>query len=488
VSKTNLAIFCIAALVALAIGAQSANAFPTYSQNRDATNCRLCHGNFRADNYISNSDGEDWGNLHNLHRNVMVFEDDPEVSRCNTCHRRDAEGSFIRFPVRLSESAGGVGEGISCLGCHGRWEDAGNDDLSDGLGAGLRQHHTNAGINACMVCHADADPENYTPVGEDVLPPYYFTPDDVFLLKPTDPCSSFGEENYAGIWEGLDNDGDGAYDVLDADCAPPFGKLTICHVPPQNPAAAKTISVNGASLAAHLAHGDLPGECPEDPFASANMIRGGRMYDRFWAEAGVEPTTDHPLWALQSSNTRTGSTTWRCKECHGWDYKGAAGAYGPGNSHFTGFGGIFGTALTAQGVVELLADPAGHDYRSQGLTYGDLWDLAKFVVNGQIDTDDILVGPLFNGDATNGATLFASGVGGQDPGCAACHGADGMTPPLGHPEFDEFPQVIARENPWEFQHKVRFGQPGHEMRGIVLFSGTAQQTNDIGAHAQQNLP
>jgi thiosulfate dehydrogenase len=24
------------------------------------------------------------------------------------------------------------------------------------------------------------------------------------------------------------------------------------------------------------------------------------------------------LWASQSSNTRDGSTTWRCKECHGW--------------------------------------------------------------------------------------------------------------------------------------------------------------------------
>jgi thiosulfate dehydrogenase len=350
-----------------------------------------------------------------------------------------------------------------------------------------------------MVCHEDADPANYTPVGESVQPPYYFTPDDVFLLKPTDSCSSFGEEDYAGIWEGLDNDGDGIYDVLDPDCAPPFGKITICHISSGKRAKAKasgrrarakTKSVNAASLAAHLAHGDLPGACPEDPFESADVVRGGRMYDRFWAEAGSEPAIDHPLWATRpdpDSNPRTGSTTWRCKECHGWDYKGVDGAYGSG-SHRTGFPGIFGTALTPQEVFDLLADPAGHDYRSQGLTHGDLWDLTKFVLDGQIDTDDILSGDQFTGDLALGQDAYENGVGGQDPGCAACHGVDGMTPPLGHPEFDEFPQVIATENPWEFQHKVRYGQPGHEMRGIVVFGGTTEEANDIGAHAQQNLP
>jgi hypothetical protein len=63
---------------------------------------------------------------------------------------------------------------------------------------------------------------NYTPVGEDVPPPYYFTPDPNHSTKPTDPCSPNGEEDYAGDVEGLDNDGDNAYDeAADGDCAPP---------------------------------------------------------------------------------------------------------------------------------------------------------------------------------------------------------------------------------------------------------------------------
>ena len=477
--KTSI-VFCIAVLAALAIGTQSADAYEKYSQDRDATNCRLCHGDFRADNYISNSDGQDWGNLHNLHRRVMFDEDTP-VSKCAPCHMEES-----RFPVFLSQSSSDYLDPIACVGCHGRYEDANTVDFTAGLGAGLRQHHTNAGVNACMVCHADADPASYTPVGENVQPPYYFTPDDVFLFKPTDPCSSFGEENYAGIWEGLDNDGDGAYDVLDPDCAPPFGKITICHIAWGKFANATTISVNAASLGAHIDHGDMPGAC-EDPFESANVIRGGRMYDRFWAEAGSQPATDHPLWALQTSNTRTGSDTWRCKECHGWDYKGVDGAYG-GGSHRTGFPGIFGTALSPQEVFDLLAETAGHDYRSQGLTYGDLWDLTKFVLEGQIDTATILLGDQFTGDLGAGQDWFENGVGGEDPGCAACHGVTGLSPPPGHPSFDEFPQVIATENPWEFQHKVRYGQPGTEMRGIVVYGGTTEQANDIGGHAQVNLP
>ena len=40
------------------------------------------------------------------------------------------------------------------------------------------------------------------------------------------------------------------------------GKVTICHIPPGNPAAARTIMVNADSVADHLAHGDLIGPCP----------------------------------------------------------------------------------------------------------------------------------------------------------------------------------------------------------------------------------
>jgi hypothetical protein len=38
--------------------------------------------------------------------------------------------------------------------------------------------------------------------------------------------------------------------------------VTLCHIPPGNPANAQTIEVAPAAVAEHLAHGDLLGECP----------------------------------------------------------------------------------------------------------------------------------------------------------------------------------------------------------------------------------
>ena len=107
---------------------------------------------------------------------------------------------------------------ISCVGCHGREQDMGNDSVSAGRGAGLRQHHAVAGQTGCQNCHSDADPANFIPVGEDVLPEYYANPGTNHPSIPTDSCSPSGEEDIAGLTTGLDNDGDGDYDTADSDC------------------------------------------------------------------------------------------------------------------------------------------------------------------------------------------------------------------------------------------------------------------------------
>lgn len=250
-NKTTLAAAAVAAVAVVAFWTPVSQAYPTYSEMKvlgargveeSVGNCMNCHGQFRAtdetnsnpslqDEYVSPTDGESWREtyqeveasepelevgLHDVHRHIML--DKIGRSRCNVCH---SEGG--RYPVFLNSSATTDLEPISCLGCHGRAEDAGNDTMSAGLGAGLRQHHTNAGVNVCKTCHLDADPAAYTPVGEDVPPPFYSAPDEPFVNLPSDPCNWKGSEDYAGGSKGLDNDGDGSYDKYDSDCRP-FGQ------------------------------------------------------------------------------------------------------------------------------------------------------------------------------------------------------------------------------------------------------------------------
>lgn len=214
-------------------------------------------------------------------------------------------------------------------------------------------------------------------------------------------------------------------------------------------------------------------------FQNASASRGGALYDKWWAVAGATaPTEDHPLWANrpdQDSNTRTGSDTWRCKECHGWDYKGVNGAYGSG-SHRTGINGIFGTMLSAQDVFDAIKNT--HSFGTMtALSDDDIWDLAKFVLEGQIDTNSIITGTAFNGSAAAGMSTY-------DATCASCHGADGLSlPPGADADHDDWVGKIAKENPWEFQHKVRFGQPGTSMPAqFGLLS--LDQVADLSAHSQ----
>lgn len=196
--------------VLLTVWIPAANAYQNYSTNGTTGNCAGCHGDFTATPYISLVDGANWGNsLHNIHRSNMLASD------CDTCH-----SSGSRSPVSLSSSVGGTGLApLSCLGCHGRTETGGSV-----TGAGLRQHHWTSGVTTCGTagCHSDANPAAYTPVGENVLPPYYAAPipDANHPNKPTDSCNPAGEEDFAGTSIGLDNDGDGLFDLNDNDCIP----------------------------------------------------------------------------------------------------------------------------------------------------------------------------------------------------------------------------------------------------------------------------
>lgn len=209
---SRISVTCLIIVVCLVIWNVVAFAYNQFSLNGgDATNCGACHGDFRSNSYTSLSDGTLWGNLHNIHRQTMLNGD------CDVCHTDPN-----RFPVILNSSNGGSDlEAIGCVGCHGRSDDnteANPDWPQSGYGAGLRQHHYNAGVTICNDCHMDTNPTSFSPTGENVLPPYYANPGTGHPNIPTSACNLDGSEDFAGLNIGLDNDGDLLYDGDDPNC------------------------------------------------------------------------------------------------------------------------------------------------------------------------------------------------------------------------------------------------------------------------------
>ncbi|MBU4225261.1 MAG: cytochrome c, partial [Chloroflexi bacterium] len=71
--------------------------------------------------------------------------------------------------------------------------------------------------------------------------------------------------------------------------------------------------------------------------------------------------------------------------------------------------------------------------------------------------------------------------------CAACHGADGKLINFGDETAPEFVGTIAIDNPWEFFHKVSFGQPGTAMPSGFENGWSLEDIANVLAYAQ-SLP
>jgi thiosulfate dehydrogenase len=217
--------------------------------------------------------------------------------------------------------------------------------------------------------------------------------------------------------------------------------------------------------------------------ASGSVSRGGRLYDDWMKETGVEePASDNPLWASQTTNTRSGTDTWRCKECHGWDYLGAAGAYGSG-SHFTGFPGLSGAASkTSDELTAMISGDTDPNHNFSAMGDEAIADLVTFLESGLVDFTSLIDAETkspVDGDAAHGEELFAT--------CVACHGEDGRTLNFGSETEPEYVGTIALDNPWEFLHKVRAGQPGTSMPAAIDKDWSIDDLVDLLAFSQ-SLP
>lgn len=191
------------------------------------------------------------------------------------------------------------------------------------------------------------------------------------------------------------------------------------------------------------------------------ISRGGKLYDEWWAVLDAdEPTTTHP--AYPATGKKNGSTTWRCKECHGWDYKGVDGAYGKG-SHFTGIKGVRGVVEIDPSRIRQIITDETHGYTEDQMPVSAMEKLALFLSFGQIDMDVYIdrATKKARGDPRRGAQFFQTI-------CANCHGFDGKAMNFGDEEGPEYVGTVCSDNPWEALHKIRFGQPGVGMVSLSI--------------------
>lgn len=195
------------------------------------------------------------------------------------------------------------------------------------------------------------------------------------------------------------------------------------------------------------------------PFAQGGVqgdpVAGGRLYDNWMLALDQPPAQgNHPLWDDQDSNTRRGVVTWRCAECHGWDYKGVDGAYGPYSNHYTGFTGLENTVgASHEQVIDWLdgTNNADHNFLAYTNTTA-LDDLAAFLRTRQIDAD-LLIDPSTGaalGERTAGRGLYLST-------CAECHGSNGDLINFGTTIDPLYLGDLAVADPWQTVHKMRFG-------------------------------
>ena len=218
---------------------------------------------------------------------------------------------------------------------------------------------------------------------------------------------------------------------------------------------------------------------PEDQAAydAADGLIGGRLYDHFMKELEITDITMTDF-----------SNFFRCKQCHGWDLRGSKGAYinrAPNASRPEVASNdlyVYAQTHNIREIFDAVRHSGGRksmnsmktSYSGSMPDYGliltdaEIWQITKFLKNDALNTFNLYdistmgyyptgtrtftnIGK--DGDAANGNVVYADL-------CASCHGADGTLITI---DGDAFLGDFMRSSPYEFQHKVRSGQPATEM-------------------------
>lgn len=207
----------------------------------------------------------------------------------------------------------------------------------------------------------------------------------------------------------------------------------------------------------------------------ADIKLGGQLYDNWLKIKRTSMNNNHPLYPFKEMN-RT-NDTWRCKECHGWDYLGEN----------NGIKGVYHVRnKTAEEVFASITNESNsHNFtKFMRLSVSDVWSLVKFIREGLIDIRP-MVGSYgtIEGNIENGRLLYTRH-------CIDCHGADGNK--IYSREKREGTHGIgweANADPGETLHKIRWGHPGSIMPSAIKdINLLDRDTIDILSYCQTLFP
>jgi len=216
-----------------------------------------------------------------------------------------------------------------------------------------------------------------------------------------------------------------------------------------------------------------------------DVLRGGQLYYAWDRVLGVPlPDHDQAIWKEVAPGQDYDPHTWRCVNCHGWDYRGSEGISPRAVVKRSGFPGLF----------EMVAEPekkitswlngvrnAGHDF-SDYFSEQDYKDLSAFLSAGLI-APDFIADPdtrLVAGTLSTGEEIYIEM-------CLSCHGVDGEKINFGGAVAPLYLADISLHNPWRVSHVIRFGHLGINMPAGELTDVSFSQQIDLLTYTQ-SLP
>ncbi|MBL6988276.1 MAG: cytochrome c [Bacteriovoracaceae bacterium] len=203
--------------------------------------------------------------------------------------------------------------------------------------------------------------------------------------------------------------------------------------------------------------------------------KGAQLYDNWPALKGKKFSQSHQSYPKEGN--KKGTSTFKCQECHGWDYLGNKGMYAKG-PHYTGIKGIYEMkSKSKKDLLDILKNSkTGHDF-SKWLSSEDLENLIKFIQVGMMDVSLALDD---NGQA-KGSKLKGQLLIGK---CLGCHGSSGKRYDLDRSKpGKQGLKDIAKANPQETLHKISWGHPQTGMpSGIADLGLSTANVIDILTH------